>query len=925
MRSARASVVLLPATLLLAAVAAAQIPSPTGNIYGTALDVQEKPLSGATVTLSGPGAAHTTNTDTRGDFHFLNLSPGAYSVRLELKGFETTRRDVAVVLGKNAVLAITMQIVGAQESVTVSGEGPLADSRKTETGATYGQKELRSIPTTRDPWAILRQVPGVLVANMNVGGGQSAQQSVFVGKGSHSDQNIYNLDGVAISIGGISPLYFDFDSLDSIGIATGGSDPSLSTPGVTLNLVTKRGTNGLLGSARILYTGGARWDYGIEAGGPLWRDRLWLWGAGASNSFLGQTFLLPTGEPVRSQETQKYWNGKLNAEPVPANTLTLSYLNFERVARGRGAGPSRSQPSTWDQTFPAQSYKIEDSQVLSARLFASLYFSYLPVDSTNTPEGGLDKQADIDTDYVWRNSFRLRRFRGPQHQTGLTASAFFDTGDLRHELKFGFGYRRARLDSLSAWPGDQLIGYQPFQLAAITRTVDQKIVLNYYNAYLGDTIQAGRLTVNVAARFDYQQGKNLPSAVPANPLFRELLPAVQYGGDSGYPITWRLLQPRVGATLALGRDRKSLLRASYSRFSSQLGREISEINAFPGSSAYLYYGWNDVNRNGHVEPGEVDLSDPQGFSNVDPKNPGSAVPVNQIASHLKPPTTDEFILGIERQISSDLSASLAYTHRLLRNSEFSPLIGTSRGSYRYIANAVGSATFDGFVLNFSEPYYGLTTVPPPVGSDIQNRPDYEETYDGMELQLIKRFSHGWMLRASFGYNDWQQHLGAGAIVNPNNEVPGTNATGPVVDGVINSTWQFNVSGMVQLPWGIEVAANFFGRQGFPIPYSVEVVTHDTRDSRPSLQIGQVTAYRLPDVFELDVHVERPFRIGSTVTISPAFDCFNMLNSHTVLQRSGRVGSYDAEGDPAFTQDPSFNAAGEVLSSRAFRGGVRISF
>ena len=70
---------------------------------------------------------------------------------------------------------------------------------------------------------------------------------------------------------------------------------------------------------------------------------------------------------------------------------------------------------------------------------------------------------------------------------------------------------------------------------------------------------------------------------------------------------------------------------------------------------------------------------------------------------------------------------------------------------------------------------------------------------------MKAFSHGWMARVSFGYNDWQQHIGPAGIINPNNEVPGTVASGPVVVGTINATWQFNVSGMVELPLGIERA------------------------------------------------------------------------------------------------------------------------
>jgi hypothetical protein len=926
------------ATLLLAAAAAGQNPSPTGNLYGTALDEQGKFLPGVRVALTGPGAVQTATTDARGDFRFLNLSPGDYVVALERTGFETVRREVTVALGKNAVLAITMPVAGAAEAVTVSGE-PTMDSRRTETGATFDRKELDTIPTTRDPWAILRQVPGVLLGNMNVSGSESAAQSIFVGKGSHFDQNTYNLDGVAITdmaATGSTPLYFDFDSLQDIEVVTGGSDPSLATPGVSLNLVTKRGTNDLRGSARA-FQSGAGWDYGVEAGGPLWKDRLWLWGAGARNDVPGQTFFLSTGEPVRQKTDLEHWNAKVNAQLARANSLTLFYLHFDKVADGKLAGPDHSPESTWKQTTPTAAYKVEDSQVLSEKLFAFIYFSYLGGTFTLAPEGGLDKQADIYDDSVWHNSYLYYRTRHPQHQAGVTSSGFFDTGDLRHELKFGFGYKHTMTESLSAWPGDQIVGDAPDGLAWLTRDASVKYEMNYYDAYFGDTIQTRNLTVNVGLRFDYQQARNHASAVPANPVFPELLPAVAYGGDSGYPITWRLLQPRVGATYTLGSDRKTLLRASYSRFANQLGSEIFSINAFPGP-AYIYYGWQDTNGNHLVDKGEVDLSDFEGFLSVDPNNPASSVPVNRIARNLKPPNADEFIVGAERQVFADLSASIAYTHRSFRDPEFQPAIGVTRADYQHLGNASGTATDvgTGFTLSFNEPYYGLTANPPPTGFEIRNRPDYRETYDGVELQVVKRLSHRWMLRASFAYNDWKKQVGPGAIVDPNNLLGGSNASGAVVEPVgngfgshawvfINSKWQFNVNGVVQLPLGIGAAANFFGRQGFVRPYFIRVVTHDTTGSRPRIQIGEVDAYRNPDVYQLDLHVERLFRIASKVTATPSLDCFNVVNSHTVLQRVGLVGTYSAERDQAFSQSDTFNKAAEVLGNRALRGGVRISF
>ena len=193
----------------------------------------------------------------------------------------------------------------------------------------------------------------------------------------------------------------------------------------------------------------------------------------------------------------------------------------------------------------------------------------------------------------------------------MTASGFFDTGDLRHELKFGFGYRQIRerfADDLARKPAGRRTSRSILRLAAITRPANDKACRTTTTTpIVGDTVQVGNLTVNVGARFDYQQGKNLPSAVPANPVFPELLPAVQFAGDAGYPITWRQVEPRVGATYALGSDRKTLLRASYSRFANRLGTETGFVSAFPGPAALLY-DWNDANGNHLVEPNEIDFS-----------------------------------------------------------------------------------------------------------------------------------------------------------------------------------------------------------------------------------------------------------------------------------------------------------------------------
>ena len=62
------------------------------------------------------------------------------------------------------------------------------------------------------------------------------------------------MDGVNLtdmSALGASTAYYDFDSFQEMQVVTGGSDPSLQGSGAHLNMITKRGTNEVHGSARI--------------------------------------------------------------------------------------------------------------------------------------------------------------------------------------------------------------------------------------------------------------------------------------------------------------------------------------------------------------------------------------------------------------------------------------------------------------------------------------------------------------------------------------------------------------------------------------------------------------------------------------------------------------------------------------------------
>ncbi len=297
---------LIVAALIAAPIgASAQQP---GQIFGKVMDATGGVLPGVTVTLSSPVLLQpqVAVTSATGTYQFPGLAVGVYTVRFELTGFKTVvRQGIRIEIGFNAQINETLDVSQVQETVTVSGESPIVDTRDTSKSARLTQETLQNIPSARDPWVMLEQTPAVVVDRSNVGGSQSGQQSNFVARGAAFSQQKWNLDGVDItdmSATGGSPVYFDFDSFEEMQISTGGADVTQMTPGVGINLVTKSGTDKLRGSGRFYVTdqkfesvnitdalreqgatSGAPIqnikDFGVEAGGPIKRGRAWFWGA----------------------------------------------------------------------------------------------------------------------------------------------------------------------------------------------------------------------------------------------------------------------------------------------------------------------------------------------------------------------------------------------------------------------------------------------------------------------------------------------------------------------------------------------------------------------------------------------------------------------------------------------------------------------
>jgi hypothetical protein len=979
--------------LLTAVPASAQIS--TGNIFGTVTDEQGGVLPGASVTLSGDFGTKSTVTTGSGEFRFLSLDNGVYKLTVALTGFSNVVRSVRVTTAENLTLTFALKVAGVQETVEVTGETPLVDVKKRGTSTTMISDELQKMPNARDPWGVLKNVPGVVADRVNIAGNNNGQQADAGGHGSMGTDKMWNLDGVTItdmSASGASPTYFDFDAFQEIAVTTGGADLSVGTGGLGINLVTKRGTNKFRGGGRFLYTSDSTQssnlpdalktdprlqnpdgtyrdkadhidkiqDYGFDLGGPIIKDKLWFYGTWGRQQV---DIIALNGIPDKTKLTS--YNVKLNWQATPNTMVSGFWFDGAKEKEGRltGVGSFTGLNETadfvWNQGNLYEDnpfhgfWKLQADETFSANFFLSAKAAYYNTGFTLAAAGSPDQSYTYD--YATGNvigSYATIAQTRPQKTLNVDGDYFFRGMGGNHELKFGFGYRAVTSTTQTHYNGNGIAGkYDPandWVAACVHRDGLTKYQGRYLDFYVGDTYTKKRFSVNVGVRFD-QKAKNDAAEVPGNPGLPDLLPALDYAGNSDYIINWKDWSPRVGMSYAFDDQQKTVARFSYARYAEQLSfGNVTEEN--PVAAGALAYSWNDLNGDHYVQPNEVLLDEFQyNYGGVNPQNPGAASTPLKIDRNYQAGKSHEIVAGVDHQLMPNFAVGAAYVWR--KNVDLSyyprlsgpcsdpnnPTLATCPIITADLYTPVAPVTAGGYTVQGYAPPADLVAAGNS-GRILTTQPGYSQNFNGVDVTLTKRLSNKWMGRVALTYNLFEQHYDSGVIpVNgvygKNGQGSGSNIQGNPTPSDRNSLkddlvgyqstgsgpqtyytspkWQVYANALVQLPWDLELSGAVFGRQGQIQPQFI-TVSLGRDGTQKALATPTIDAIRYDSVWDLDLRLAKNIKIGpATVTLSA--EGFNLFNANTTLQVNRQLNTSTAL------------RINEIMSPRIFRFGGRLSF
>jgi hypothetical protein len=279
----------------------------TGSIVGTVTDPTGAAVSGATVTITDDATSgvRTVQTMKTGDFRFLSVPTGRYTIKIENPGFKVYSRDpIEVLVDQTARVDLSLTVGNVNEQVVITAREPILQTETASLGQVIQGKEVTDLPLNgRNVLSLVSLVPGV-VPQGGTSGNLTGQNVFSAGNyaigGGTANQSSTLIDGAPVNIlyGNATILIPDQDFVKEFRVQTSNNtaEYGMYTGGV-INIATKNGTNSFHGTiyefvrntvlnandwfANFNKTGKQPFhqnQFGANVGGPLWKNKVFFFG-----------------------------------------------------------------------------------------------------------------------------------------------------------------------------------------------------------------------------------------------------------------------------------------------------------------------------------------------------------------------------------------------------------------------------------------------------------------------------------------------------------------------------------------------------------------------------------------------------------------------------------------------------------------------
>jgi Carboxypeptidase regulatory-like domain/TonB dependent receptor len=278
----------------------AQSESINATIRGRISDPSDQPVAGAKATAVNNATGYSRSVDSAEDGYYViaSLPLGKYTVTVTKDGFATLKfTEIVLQAGREAVVDGALKLGAVSTSIEVSGGAPVVDPARTNIGRTISEVEIENLPlTSRNPYNWIMFQPGVSGhPNAELGIPRTLNTNGFV------DRINYQMDGMVdtesdrygLRLFPISSVY-----VSEVQTVSNSFAPEFGgTTGNIYNVITGSGTNNIHGmfqwirgpvdtTARPILLPPTQPkpnllmnSYGMNAGGPIKKDKLFIFGA----------------------------------------------------------------------------------------------------------------------------------------------------------------------------------------------------------------------------------------------------------------------------------------------------------------------------------------------------------------------------------------------------------------------------------------------------------------------------------------------------------------------------------------------------------------------------------------------------------------------------------------------------------------------